>query len=87
MLDQHHRVNREAAEWLRAQSLQDELGRVRWHGEQVYRMPAHNAIASWALVDQLKPLLPKDNQQAASQVKQLYALLAVATLTDNTLVQ
>jgi hypothetical protein len=45
-------------------------------------MLAHSAMALWAIVDQLKPLLQKDNVQDAGQVKQLYAMLEARTMTD-----
>jgi hypothetical protein len=38
-------------------------------------------VVSHAIVDQLTPLLPKDDEEATSKVKQLYALLKVVTLT------
>jgi hypothetical protein len=44
-------------------------------------------MASWAIVDQLMLLLPKDNEQAAGQIKQLYALLDAATIPDPALAQ
>jgi hypothetical protein len=33
------------------------------------------AMASWPIVDQLMPLLQKDNVPATAEVKQLYAML------------
>jgi hypothetical protein len=51
----------------------------------VYRTLAHNAKASQA--NQLTLLLPKDNEQATGLVKQLYAMLEVAMMTEPVLVQ
>jgi hypothetical protein len=44
-------------------------------------------MASRAIVDKLTPLLPKDNEEAVRQVRQLYAMLDAATMTDLALVQ
>jgi hypothetical protein len=44
-------------------------------------------MASWAIVDQLTPLLPKDNEQVAGQVKQVYSLLEAEMITDLMLVR
>jgi hypothetical protein len=44
--------------------------------------PAHNTMASRTIIDQLTPLLPKDDEEAASKVKQLHVLLEAAMLTD-----
>jgi hypothetical protein len=44
-------------------------------------------MASWAIVDKLTPLIPKDNEEAVGQVRQLYAMLDAATMTDLALVQ
>jgi hypothetical protein len=82
------RVDGETAERLHARGrmLQEELEQCQWRGEQVYRTPAHNAMSSHAIVDQLMPLLPKEDKEAAEKAKHLYALLDVATLTDATFV-
>jgi hypothetical protein len=45
-------------------------------------MLAHNALASKFIIDQLTPLLPKDSEEVVAQVKHLYAILDVATMTD-----
>jgi hypothetical protein len=39
-------------------------------------------MASRAIVEKLRPLLPKDNEETAGKVKHLYALLEPATLMD-----
>jgi hypothetical protein len=77
------------AERLRAQgrSLHEELDWLGWRGEQVYCTLAHNDMASWAIVDQLTPLLPKDNEQVAGQVKQVYSLPEAEMITDLMLVR
>jgi hypothetical protein len=71
--DRCRRVNQEMVEWLwaRGQFLHKELEWLEWCGEQVYRTLAHNTVASWAIVDQLTPLLPKDDEQVVGKVKQL----------------
>jgi hypothetical protein len=67
--------------------LHEKLERLEWRGEQVYRTPTHNDVASWAIVDQLMPLLPKDNEQFTGKVKQLCSLVEVAMLTNHAFVQ
>jgi hypothetical protein len=44
-------------------------------------------VASQAIVDQLTPLLPKDDKQFTGKVKQLYALVETATLMNHAFVQ
>jgi hypothetical protein len=39
----------------RSRSICEEIGQVEYQGEQVYRTPAHNALASKMLVDQITP--------------------------------
>jgi hypothetical protein len=53
------------------------MGQIEYKGEQVYRTPAQNALASRMLIDQLTPHLPKDNEEV---VKRLQAMLDAATL-------
>jgi hypothetical protein len=65
--------------------LHEELGRIEWQCEQVYRTPAHNALAPRMIVDQLMPLPPKDSEEINTQVKRLHAMLDAATMTDPTL--
>jgi hypothetical protein len=48
----------------------------------MYHMPTHNAMASYAIVNKLTPLLPKDNEEVALQVKQLHVMLKATTMTD-----
>jgi hypothetical protein len=43
-------------------SIREELDRIEYQGEWVYRTPAHNALASRMIIDQLTPLLPKDSE-------------------------
>jgi hypothetical protein len=62
--------------------LQEELDRIEWQGEQVYHMPAPNALASQAIIDKLTPLLPKDSKEVNLLVTQLHAMLDVATMMD-----
>jgi hypothetical protein len=62
--------------------LHEELGRIEWQGMQVYRTLAHNTLASRVIIDELTPLLPKDSEQVAAQVKRLYSVLDAATMTD-----
>jgi hypothetical protein len=45
-------------------------------------MPAHNALASRMLIDQLTPHLPKDNEGFNTHVNRLQAMLDVATMDD-----
>jgi hypothetical protein len=46
----------------RSRMLHEELGQIVWQGEQVYRMPVHNGLASRVIIDQLICLLPKDKE-------------------------
>jgi hypothetical protein len=48
-------------------------------------MPAHNALASRVVIDQLTPLLPNDNEEVNAQIKHLHGMLDAATMTDPTL--
>jgi hypothetical protein len=48
-------------------------------------MPAHNALASRVIVNQLTPLLPKDSDEVNAQAKRFHAMLDAATMTDPTL--
>jgi hypothetical protein len=45
-------------------------------------MPAHNVLASRMIVDQLTPLLPKDNKEVNMQVKHLQAMLDAHAMVD-----
>jgi hypothetical protein len=65
--------------------LHEEIGWIKWQGEQVYRTPAGNALASRVIFDQLTPLLHKDSKEVNTQVKCLHAMLDAATMTDPTL--
>jgi hypothetical protein len=53
------------------QPIRDKIDRIEYQGEQVYRTPAQNALASRMLVDQLTPHLPKDNEEINAHVKRL----------------
>jgi hypothetical protein len=55
----------------RSRSIWEEIGQIEYQGEHVYRMPAHNALASRMLIDQLTPHLPKDNEEVNAHVKRL----------------
>jgi hypothetical protein len=68
-----------------SQTLQEELGQIEWHGEQVYHTPAHNALASRAIFDKLTPLLPKDSEEVNLKIRQLHAMLDTTMMTDLTL--
>jgi hypothetical protein len=43
----------------RSQSIQEEMGRIEYQGEQVYCTPAQNALASNMLMDPLTPTCQK----------------------------
>jgi hypothetical protein len=45
-------------------------------------MPAHNALVSRVIVNQLMPLLHKDSEEVKALVKRLHAMLDAATMTD-----
>jgi hypothetical protein len=45
-------------------------------------MLAHNTLASRMIVDQLTPLLPKDNEEGNVRVKCLQAMLDAITMVD-----
>jgi hypothetical protein len=66
----------------RSRSVREELGRIQYQGEQVFRTPAHNALTSRMIVDQLAPLLPKDSEEVNVQVKCLQAMLDAAIVED-----
>jgi hypothetical protein len=55
----------------RSRSISEEIGRIKYQGEQLYRMPANNALPSRMLIDQLTPHLPKDNEVVNAHVKHL----------------
>jgi hypothetical protein len=61
-----------------SRSIRDEIGRIEYQGEQVYRAPSYNALASRMLIDQLTPHLPKDNEEVNTHVNRLQAMLDVA---------
>jgi hypothetical protein len=63
----------------------EELSWIKWQGEQVYRTPANNALASQANVDKLLPLLCKYNKEVNLQVMWCNAMLDATTMTDPTL--
>jgi hypothetical protein len=65
--------------------IREELGRIEWQGEQVYRTQAHIVLASVMIVKQLMPLLPKDDEEINAQVKCLHAMLDMTTMFDPTL--
>jgi hypothetical protein len=65
-----------------SRSIQEEIGRIEYQGEQVYRMPAHNALASRVLIDQITTHLPKDNEEVNAHVKRFQAMLDAATMVD-----
>jgi hypothetical protein len=46
-----------------SRSIQEEMGRIKYHGEQAYRTPVQNALASRMVNDELTSHLPKDNQE------------------------
>jgi hypothetical protein len=62
MFNQQRPVGRDR---LRDQSrmLHEEIKRIEWQGEQVYRTPTHNALSSQVIIYQLTPLLPKDSEE------------------------
>jgi hypothetical protein len=66
----------------RSRSIREETGRIEYQEEKVYRTPAHNALASRMLIDQLTPYLPKDNEEVNAHVKCLQAMLDAATVVD-----
>jgi hypothetical protein len=66
----------------RSWSIREEIGRIKYYGEQVYRTTAQNALASRMLIDQLTPHLPKDNEEVNVHVKCLQAMLDAATVVD-----
>jgi hypothetical protein len=65
-----------------SRSIQEEMGRIVYQGEQVYRTPAQNALASRMLIDQLTPHLLKDNKEVNADVKRLQAMLDTVTVVD-----
>jgi hypothetical protein len=50
-------------------------------------MPAHNAMASWAIIIKLTRLLPKDDEEAVRQVRQLYKIFDAAMMTNPVVVE
>jgi hypothetical protein len=58
------------------------MGQIEYQGEQVYRTPVQNALASRMLIDQLTPHLPKYYQEVTTHVKRLQAMLDAATVED-----
>jgi hypothetical protein len=59
-----------------------EIGRIEYQGELVYRTLAHNALALRMIIDQVTPHLPKDNEEVNAQVNCLQAMLDAATVVD-----
>jgi hypothetical protein len=55
----------------RSRSICEEISQIEYQGEQVYRMPAPNTLASRMLINQLTPHLPKDNEEVNAHVKHL----------------
>jgi hypothetical protein len=66
----------------RSWSIWEEISWIEYQGEQVYRTPAQNALASRMLIDQLTPHLPKDNEEVNAHVKCLQAMLDAVTVVD-----
>jgi hypothetical protein len=62
--------------------LSEELDRIDWQREQVYRTPTHNALTSRMIIYQLTPLLPKNSEEINVQVKNLHAMLDATTMVD-----
>jgi hypothetical protein len=62
--------------------IREEIGQIKYQGEQVYHTPAHNALASRMVIDQLTPHLPKDNKEVNMHVKHLQAMLDTAIMVD-----
>jgi hypothetical protein len=69
----------------RSRSIQEEIDRIEYQGEQVYHTLAQNALASKMLTNQLTPHLSKDNEEVNAHVKHLQAMLDAATVIDRTL--
>jgi hypothetical protein len=68
--------------WDRSRLIREEIGRIEYQGEHVYRTPAHNALSLRMLIDQLTPHPPKDNEKVNVHVKHLQVMLDVATVVD-----
>jgi hypothetical protein len=51
-------------------------------GEHVYLTPAHNALASRMLIDQLTPHQPKDNEEVNTHVKRLQVMLDTTSVAN-----
>jgi hypothetical protein len=68
--------------WDQARSIHEEIGRIKYQGEQVYHTPTNNALASRMLIDQLTPHLSKDNEEVNAQVKRLQDMLDIAIIAD-----
>jgi hypothetical protein len=62
--------------------IREEFGWIKYQGEQVYCTLALNALASRMIIDQLTPLLPKDNEEVNAQVKRLQVMLDAAIVVD-----
>jgi hypothetical protein len=62
--------------------IREEIDQNEYQGEQVYRTPAHNALASRMLINQITPHLPKDNEEVNAHVKRLQAMLDATTVAD-----
>jgi hypothetical protein len=63
--------------------IHEEIGWIEYQGEQVYRTPAHNTLASRKLFDQLSPYLPKDNEEVNVHVKRLQSMLDAVIMVDS----
>jgi hypothetical protein len=62
--------------------IRDEIGQIEYHGEEVYRTAAHNAMALRMLIDQITPHFPKGNEEVNAHVKRLQGMLDAATIVD-----
>jgi hypothetical protein len=65
-----------------SQSIHEEIGRIEYQEEQVYRISAPNALSLRVLIDQLTPHLPKDNEEVNPHVKCFQAMLDATTVVD-----
>jgi hypothetical protein len=65
-----------------SQLVREEIGRIEYQGEQVYRTLTHNALAPRMLINQLTPHLPKDIEEVNGHVKRLQAMLDATTIVD-----
>jgi hypothetical protein len=66
----------------RSRSIREEISWIKYHGEQVYHMPAHNALTLRMCINQLTPHLPKDNEEVNAHVKHFQAMLDAAIVVD-----